>query len=192
MKIVTLNGSPNKNGSTSELLKTIEEELISLNHEVNRYDLYDYTFKSCLGCFACSKPETKYCAQNDDMIPILEKIDFSDALVFGTPVYFGHIPGVAKSMIDRFYTLLASKDKATRWKNKIFANVITQGGEIQYFENVRTYFQDWFIDYFGMKQGGTMVVAELSSAEDLQKQPESFQKAKEIAKGIHIAFLEKG
>ena len=33
MKIVSLNGSPRRNGSTSEVLKVIEQELIVKSHE---------------------------------------------------------------------------------------------------------------------------------------------------------------
>ena len=45
MKVVTINASPNKNGSTSTLLKSIENNLSSMNHDIKRYGLYDLKVK---------------------------------------------------------------------------------------------------------------------------------------------------
>jgi multimeric flavodoxin WrbA len=185
MKVVSINASPNEDGSTSLLLQTIENNLSEMGHKINRFNLFDLEFKSCKGCSECSKPETHYCVQNDDLIPVLEEIDKAEALVFGTPVYFGFVTGIGKSFIDRLYTFMKTKEKADRFKKKIFTNVITQGGEIQYFESVRDYFKEWFIDYIGMQHGGSMVAASLGSVEDLHKQPEAFKKAKEIAEKIN-------
>ena len=139
---------------------------------------------SCIGCGECSKPETRYCAQNDDLIQVLEDIDKANSLVFGSPVYIGFVTGAGKSLIDRLYTFLKTEEKSKRLKSKVFTNVITQGGDIKYFEYVREYFKEWFIGYLGMKDGGSMVAAGLGSVNDLQKQPEIFLKTKEIANKI--------
>jgi multimeric flavodoxin WrbA len=188
MKIVTINASPNKLGSTSVLLKTAERELSSLGHTYTRFDLYDYTFKGCLGCSACSKPETNYCSQQDDLIPILEAIDHSDAMLFGSPVYIGHITGEGKSFIDRLYTFLGNSTKSINFKKKVFSFLITQGAELKYFESVRTYMKDWFYDYIGMIPGGSIAVGALSTAEDLQARPEEIEKAKNLAREIDQAY----
>ena len=191
MNTISINASPNKLGSTSLLLTKVEEELQQLGHVVTRYDLYDYNFKGCLGCGACAKPETYFCSQKDDLIPILENLDKADALLFGSPVFIGHITGEGKSFIDRLYTFFVDKDRAKRRKNKVFSYIITQGGELQYFESVRTYMNDWFYDYLGFKNGGSLTVAELGTVEDLQKRPEEIEKAKKIAREMTEAFIKK-
>jgi multimeric flavodoxin WrbA len=190
MKIVSINASPNKNGSTSTLLGCIENNLSSMNHDIKRYDLYDLQFEGCIGCSECSKPETHFCAQNDDLIKVLEDIDKADSIIFGSPVYVGFITGVGKSFIDRLYTFLKTEEKSERLKNKIFTSVITQGGDIKYFQSVREYFKEWFIDYIGMKDGGSMVAAGLGSVDDLQKQPEPFTRTKEIAQKINSFMID--
>jgi multimeric flavodoxin WrbA len=184
MKIISINASPNKLGSTSILLGTVEQELTNLGHTINRFDLYDYTFKGCLGCSSCANPATDYCIQQDDLIPILKSLDKADVLLFGSPVYIGHITGEGKSFIDRLYTFLGNKDRSENFKNKIFSYLITQGAELKYFESVRTYINDWFYDYFGMINGGSLAVGELGTAEDLQKRPEEINKAKNLAQII--------
>lgn len=183
MKIISINASPNKIGSTSVLLKTVEEELTSLGHITTRFDLYDYTYKGCINCSACSKPETHFCSQQDDLIPILESIDQSDGILFGSPVYIGHITGEGKSFIDRLYTFM-NKNRAEKFKKKVFSFLITQGGELQYFESVQTYLKDWFYDYIGLIPGGFLRVGELGSAEDLLKRPEEYEKAKILAREL--------
>jgi multimeric flavodoxin WrbA len=188
MKILSINASPNKLGSTSLLLKTTEEELILSGHLVKRFDLYDYNFKGCLGCSACLKPETNYCSQQDDLIPILKILDESDVLIFGSPIYIGHITGEGKSFIDRLYTFLGNKARSSTLKKKIFSFLITQGAELKYFESVRSYINDWFYDYFGMINGGSLTVGELGTAEDLQKRPEEIEKARYLAKEINQAL----
>lgn len=188
MKICSINASPNKIGSTSVLLTTVENELSSLGHDIKRFDLYDYTFKGCLGCSSCSKPETYYCFQQDELIPILEILDQSDALLFGSPVYVGHITGEGKSFIDRLYTFLCSKDRSDRLKKKVFSFIITQGAELKYFESVRNYMKDWFYDYMEMIPGGSLTIGELGTVEDLKNQPDVFEKAKSLAKDMDRAF----
>jgi multimeric flavodoxin WrbA len=183
MKVISINASPNKLGSTSVLLKTIEDELVVLGHNVIRFDLYDYTYKGCISCFACSKPETYFCSQKDDLIPILETIDQSDGILFGSPVYIGHITGEGKSFIDRLYTFI-TKSRAEQFKNKVFSFLITQGGELQYFESVQTYMKEWFYDYIGMVPGSYLRVGSLGTAEDLQNRPEEYEKAKTCARDM--------
>ena len=188
MKIVSINASPNKLGSTSKLLSIVEDELKSLGHQVTRYDLYDYTYKGCIACNACSKPETNYCSQQDELIPILEKIDHSACLLFGSPIYIGHITGEGKSFIDRLYTFLCSKERSKDIKKKVFSFVITQGADLKYFRTVRAYLNEWFFDYMGLVNGGSLSVGELGGAEDLKKQPKMLVKAKKLAKQIDDAF----
>lgn len=188
MKIVSINASPNKLGSTSILLKTVEEELAKLDHTVTRFDLYDYTYKGCTACFSCSKPETNYCSQQDDLIPILKKLDESDCLLFGSPVYIGHITGEGKSFIDRLYSFMVTSERAKNFKKKVFSFVITQGAELKYFKSVRSYMKSWFFEYIGMVPGGYLTLGELGTAEDLQKHPDVNKKAKKLAADINKTF----
>ncbi len=185
MKIVSINASPNKTGSTFTLLKTVEDQLTQKGDEVLHFDLYDLNFKGCKACSACANNETHFCAQKDDLIPLLEAIDQSKGILFGSPIYIGQITGEGKSFIDRLYTFLVHKERSQEMKKKAFAFILTQGANLKYFESVRTYMKDWFYDYFGMKDGGSLAVGDLGGVEDLDKQSDALEKAKTIADQLH-------
>jgi multimeric flavodoxin WrbA len=53
MKAVVINGSPRKNWSTSQAIDKAGKGLKDNGFEVERINLYDYTFKGCTSCFAC-------------------------------------------------------------------------------------------------------------------------------------------
>jgi multimeric flavodoxin WrbA len=41
------------------------------------------------------------CGLNDDLAPVLEKIAAADALVIGSPIYFGTVTGETRSFLER-------------------------------------------------------------------------------------------
>jgi multimeric flavodoxin WrbA len=72
--------------------------------ETELVHLYDLEFKGCISCFACKKIGGKNygrCAVNDGLTPILKKISEADALILGTPVYFGAETGEMRSFLER-------------------------------------------------------------------------------------------
>ncbi len=184
MKVVSINASPNKTGSTALLLKTVEDELKLKGEEVIHFDLYDCNYKGCLACSACSNPDLHFCSQKDDLIPLLEAIDESQAVLFGSPVYFGHLTGMGKTFIDRLYSFLRNKQRNQNMKSKAYGFILTQGAEEKYFESVRNYMKDWFYKYFGMKDGGSLVIGSLGATQDLKQQPEAINKAKAMAQQL--------
>ena len=64
MKIVILQGSPNKAGSTSILTEAFTEGAREAGHEVVRFDLADLSIRPCTGCVACGYEGP--CVQKDD------------------------------------------------------------------------------------------------------------------------------
>ena len=64
MKIVILQGSPNKKGSTNILTEEFTRGAKEAGHEVRRFDLTDLTIHPCTGCVACGYEGP--CVQKDD------------------------------------------------------------------------------------------------------------------------------
>ena len=113
MKIVGINGSPRKNGNTYFLLKkTIEASRIERKKIIH---LIDYEIKSCNACGKCW--EKKKCPINDNLEKILTTLVDSDAIILGSPVYYGTITPEMKACIDRSGELLGSRGNPL--KNKI-------------------------------------------------------------------------
>ncbi|WP_461612017.1 flavodoxin family protein, partial [Clostridium sp. Marseille-QA1073] len=103
-KVIAINGSPRKNANTATLLKKALEGASSQGAETELINLYDFNYKGCISCFACKRIGGKSygkCAINDDLTAILKKIEEADALIFGSPIYFGDTTGAIRSFMER-------------------------------------------------------------------------------------------
>lgn len=64
--------------------------------------LTDLTYSGCKGCVElCGKP--RVCRLEDDLFPYYEKIKTADAVVVGSPVYFGSVNAATIAFIERFF-----------------------------------------------------------------------------------------
>lgn len=99
MKILILNGSPKNNGSTAKILKAIGQG-ISKTHHVQWVDVNDLNMKSCTGCMQC-RPDKNCILPEDDAHRVGQLIAEADALIVGTPTYWGNITGQLKILFDR-------------------------------------------------------------------------------------------
>ena len=104
MKIMAVNGSPRKTWNTATLLKKALKGAASQGAETELVHLYDLNFKGCISCFACKIRGGKSygkCAVKDDLRPIFKKIEAADALILGSPIYFGIVTGEMRSFMER-------------------------------------------------------------------------------------------
>jgi multimeric flavodoxin WrbA len=104
MKVIAINGSPRKKWNTAILLKSALEGSESQEAETELIHLYDLNYKGCKSCFSCKTIGSKSygkCAVNDDLIDVFKKIEESDALILGSPIYFGTVSGEMRSFMER-------------------------------------------------------------------------------------------
>ena len=104
MKILAINGSPRKTWNTATLLNKALEGAASQGAQTELIHLFDLTYKGCISCFACKRKDgISYgkCAYQDDLTPVLEKIDLADAVIFGSPIYFSNVTGALRSLMER-------------------------------------------------------------------------------------------
>lgn len=104
MNVIGINGSPRKQWNTATLVAKALEGAASLGATTERFHLYDLDFKGCISCFACKTRGGKSygkCVLNDGLAPVLEKIAAADALVIGSPIYFGTVTGETRSFLER-------------------------------------------------------------------------------------------
>ena len=100
VKILFISASPNINGNTATLMHWVEEGVKDSGGLTEWIDLKGKAIHYCSGCNTCLK--TGECV-HDDYIQILkQKIDESDGLVVGSPVYEGHPCAQMKTVMDRF------------------------------------------------------------------------------------------
>ncbi len=127
MKIMAFNGSPRKNWNTATLLQKALEGAASQGAATELIHLYDLTYKGCISCFACKAiGGTSYgkCAVQDDLTPIFNRIEQADAILMGSPIYWGDISGEIKSFLER---LLFQYTTYTNPPGSLFANRIRTG-----------------------------------------------------------------
>lgn len=107
MKILTIMGSPRKNGKTAEALGMFEENMLSQGNEVERVNVVDYHINGCLGCYACVvKPNEPGCVQKDDLMLVFEKMFAADTIVYASPLYSFDLTAQLKPLIDRHFSLM--------------------------------------------------------------------------------------
>lgn len=100
MKIVVLQGSPNKNGSTNLLVGEFIPGAQEAGHQVLAIDAAYSGVHPCTGCVACGYEGP--CAQKDGMEQIRGQILAADMIVFATPLYYYNMSAQLKTVIDRF------------------------------------------------------------------------------------------
>ena len=104
MKILGFNGSPRTSWNTATLLKKGLEGAASQGAETELIHLYDLDFRGCVSCFACkTKGGQSYgkCAEKDELSPVLEEVERADAILLGSPIYFGAVTGEMRSFMER-------------------------------------------------------------------------------------------
>jgi multimeric flavodoxin WrbA len=77
--------------------------------------------KPCQACNSCYK--TGHCIQDDDMTPLLEKMQKNEIWILGTPIYWWGPTAQFKAFLDRWY-----QPKHQDFKDKIAIVVIPLGG----------------------------------------------------------------
>ena len=87
MKILFVNGSPNKKGNTAQLAAALLE-----GKEYEPLNLVDYR----INVYGQELP-------GDQLDEVLAKIKGADVLVIGSPLYWHNICGSVRTLLDRFY-----------------------------------------------------------------------------------------
>ena len=118
MKVLGIVGSGRKEGNTEML---VTEALTSSREAGAQTELVSVIGKNiapCDGCGSCR--ETGVCHIQDDMQSIYQQLEMADAIIFGSPVYFGSVSAQAKAIMDRTYLFLGDR----RLKGKVAAPVL--------------------------------------------------------------------
>jgi multimeric flavodoxin WrbA len=115
MKLLAINGGPRKNWNTATLLKSALEGASAQGADTELIHLYDLNYKGCISCFSCKRKDGQSygrCALNDDLTPILKKIEKCDAILLGSPIYLGEVTGAMRSFLERLIFQYLVYDKA--------------------------------------------------------------------------------
>jgi len=104
-KLIAINGSPRKNANTAILMGKALDGAQSAGAQTELINLYSLNYKGCISCFNCKLKNGKNygkCSVRDDLLPVFDKIENSDALLLGSPIYFSSVSGEMRSFLERF------------------------------------------------------------------------------------------
>ena len=141
MKVVAFNGSARKDGNTAILIKTVFAELEKEGIETELIQLAGTHIHGCIACGQCMKLKNKRCAVTTDPVnEYIAKMVAADAIIMGSPVYFGNITTETKALIDRSGYVARANDFL--FARKIGAPVVSarRGGATAAFDAINRYF----------------------------------------------------
>jgi hypothetical protein len=101
-------------GRESNVDRMVRAILDRSGHDTEFVKLTDLRFSGCRGCVArCAAP--KVCTLDDDLLPHYQTLKEADAVVIGSPVYFGSPNATTLAFLERFFGYrhveIAIKDK---------------------------------------------------------------------------------
>ena len=103
-KVLLINGSPRPDGNTFCALREIETQLKQHGVETEILQIGAQPVRMCINCGGCRRNGGKGCVFDDDLCnEIARKMASADALVVGTPVYYGQPNGGILALMQRLF-----------------------------------------------------------------------------------------
>lgn len=139
MKVLLINGSPRKEGNTAIALEEVAKQLGKEGIESEVVWIGNKPIRGCIACGQCKAKGLGRCVFDDDICnKISEKFKESNALIVGSPVYYGQPNGALLSIIQRaFY----SNGANISGKPAASVAVCRRGGATAVFESLNMPFQ---------------------------------------------------
>lgn len=205
MKVVAVNGSPRKNWNTHILLNKALEGAQSAGAQTELINLYDLEYKGCIGCLACKLKGSKslgHCAVKDGLKPVLDKIDKSDGLILGSPMYLSDVTAMMRAFLERLiFQYLSYDGTGPYFSGNLKAGFIyTMNAPMGYYDDFYKKYEEflgWTFEYKGtVESAETLQVDDYSKfhmavfREDERKErrekvfPDDCQKAFDLGKSI--------
>ena len=138
MKVLMINGSPRPKGNTALALSEIAKQLEKNGIDSEIVWIGNKPVRGCIACGQCAQNAGR-CVFDDDVCnQISAKFAEADALIVGSPVYYGQPNGAVLSIIQRsFY----SNGGSIAGKPAAAVAVCRRGGATASFETLTLPFQ---------------------------------------------------
>lgn len=135
MKVLLINGSPHRNGTTFAALSEVANTLEACGAHTEIIQVGHLPVRGCLACYSCSK--TGKCVIDDEVNEVARKFEDADGIIVGSPVHYAAPSGALVSFLDRlFYSARFEK------RDKVGAAVVCarRGGCTAAFDVLNKYF----------------------------------------------------
>lgn len=171
-KIVILNGSPRKNGNTSELVKAFTEGAKEAGNEVVTFHLDSMDIHGCKGCFGGHSSRECPCVQKDGMAQIYPAVKEAEVVVLATPLYYWNMSGQLRTAVDRLFALEEGDGNLLRGHDRSSALLMAAEGSA--FEDAVLYY-DHLLEHLRWKNlghvlaGGNMNVGDIKGKAEVDE-----------------------
>jgi multimeric flavodoxin WrbA len=135
MKVLLVNGSPEKDGCCERAIEEVAESLKKNGIETEIFWIGNRPIGGCLACGYCH--EHHVCVLNDKVNEFALKAKEADGFVFSSPVYYAGMAGNMKSFLDR---LFYSSGALLRGKPGAAVVSSRRAGSTSVFDEINKYF----------------------------------------------------
>jgi multimeric flavodoxin WrbA len=141
LKVVAFNGSARKDGNTAVLLTRVLEVLKAEGAEVELVQLAGEPIRGCTACRACFESKNERCVIADDNVNLyIQKMREADAILLGSPTYFGMMSPELKALIDRAGFVARANPEMLKRKVGAAVAVARRTGALVTFDAINHFF----------------------------------------------------
>ncbi len=139
MKVMLLNGSPRQDGNTATILNEIAGQLKKNGIESEIFNIGSAPVRGCIACGQCHAQGLGKCVFDDDVCnTLIAAMSECDALIVGSPVYYGTPSGQVLSVLQR---MAYSAGAVMQGKPASAFTVCRRGGASAAFQTLQMPFQ---------------------------------------------------
>ena len=175
-KVLLLNGSPRNGGCTATALEEMANVFLAEGFEAEIVNVGSKDIRGCIACRKCR--ELGHCVFDDLVNEVAPKFKEADALVVGSPVYYGSPNGTIMTFMDRLF-----QSSPFSKHMKVGAAVVScrRGGNTASFDVLNKYFT-----ISGMPVASSTYWNQVHgfTSEDVMKDLEGLQTMRNLARNI--------
>lgn len=193
INILTVYGSPRRNGNTDELMNSFEQgirendDLKNKNIRLESLFVRKMKFSPCIECRHCSSEGE--CSIKDDMQEAYQKLIDADFIAVSSPIFFVSVTAQLKSFIDRcqrFWSLKYELNKKIIKKEREGIFISTAGAENPaIFDCAKKVIKEFF-NVLYVRYEKNFLYNKIDYKGDILKKPEALKEVFEYGKNIKI------
>lgn len=191
MKVLLVNGSPNKKGCTNRALEEIAATLQAEGIESEIYHIGIKPIAGCRACRACAK--LGKCVIDDVVNEFVNKAAEFDGFVLGSPVHYASASGIATSFLDRAFFSAFMAGRGEVFKHKPAAAVVSarRAGTTFALDQLNKYFS---ISEMPIISGRYWNMVHGATAKEVEQDEEGLQNMRILARNMawHLKCRKAG
>ena len=123
MKVVAINGSPNKHGNTYHALSMVGAKLNEQGIDFEILHIGNKAVRGCMACGKCGQAKDEKCViTTDPLNEWIQSMKTADGLILGSPVHYAGVAGTMKCFLDRAFYVAGSN--GSLFRHKVGASVV--------------------------------------------------------------------